>query len=207
MRKVFATLFLALISFVGVFAQTNETLPCPTVSVTGPPGIPNLEEPIIFTAEIGKESEKLGLRYLWTITDGEIIEGQKTDQIKVFRKDFCEKYLTATVEISGLPKNCRNTASETFAISCCFTQPIQVDEFSVSPSQIDKTKLDNIVNESQKFSGAQIYIIENFARKTAPKTITLKNQKIIDYLKTRGVERDSITLINASGGEDRTQLF
>jgi hypothetical protein len=207
MKSFFAGSILVLMFCVVSFAQSNETAPCPSISVTGPPGIPAPDEPVIFTVEIGKEAEKFNTILKWNVNNGETIEGQGTNQIKVLWKDMCGTNLTATVEVIGLPKDCQTTASETAAISCCFTQSIIVDEFTISVNQIDKDRLDNLAQESGKNQDAQIYIIERFEKNTSPKSIERKNQKIVDYLKTQGIERDRITLLNAFDEENLTKFI
>ena len=173
----------------------------------GQGGIPDPDQPVIFTAEIGKEAEKFNTILKWNVNNSEKIEGQGTKQIKVLWKGMCNTNLTATIEVFGLPKDCQSTASETAAIMCCRFQPLIVDEFSVPATRIDKIKLDNLITASKNNPDAQIYIIERFSRNTSLKAINRKNRKILDYLKMQGIETDSITLQNAFADENLTQFF
>ncbi len=207
MRSFYAASILVLMFCVFSFAQSNETIPCPKISVLSPAGIPEPDQPVIFTVEIGKEAEKFNTILKWNVSNGETIEGQGTNQIKVLWKDMCGTNLTATVEVSGLPKDCQTTASETAALYCCLPKPVIVDEFSISANQIDKSRLDNLVEESGKDQNAQIYITEQFEKNTSLKAIERKNQKIIDYLKTQGIERERITLLNAFDKENQTRFI
>ena len=143
----FFFIVLSLVFFFGTasFAQTDQSAPCPTITVIGQGGIPDPDQPVIFTAEIGKEAEKFNTILKWNVNNSEKIEGQGTKQIKVLWKDMCNTNLTATIEVFGLPKDCQSTASETAAITCCRFQPLIVDEFSVPATRTDKIKLDNLI--------------------------------------------------------------
>lgn len=131
--------------------------------------------------------------------------GKRT--IKVLHStDMVGENLTATVEIKGLPDGCSNTVSETMAISIDPGSAV-IDEFSISATQIDKNRLELLVKAAKENSSAQIYIIERFEKKFSPKVIQLKSQKTIDYLKSKGIERNYITLLNASSDKNLTQLI
>lgn len=179
---------------------------CPTISVSGPADVPEPNKPITFIASISEEGKKFNLKYNWSVSGGEIVEGQVTLILKVLQKNDSEENLTAAVEISGLPKNCVNTASETDAI-ICFPSLIVVDEFSTSEFQTDKIRLDNLAEEIQKNPNAQAFIIEKFESKILRSTIEQKNQMTIDYLKTKGIERNQINLLNGSADKNSTQFF
>ena len=85
---------------------------CPTLSVTGG-GEVKAGENMFFTAKaIGGENP---VKYLWTISDGEIIDGQGTPKITVkTNSDLIGKTITATVEtvVETCP-SCTRMVSET----------------------------------------------------------------------------------------------
>ncbi len=128
MKSFFVSTILVLTFCVGTFAQTNETSPCPTISVTGPAGIPSPDEAITFTLSLSQKAEKFNPKYSWTISGGEIIEGQGTQFIKVLAPNFFKgESLRATVELANLPKECGTvTASETAFMTICHSHR-QVD--------------------------------------------------------------------------------
>jgi len=136
---------------------------------------------------------------------GEIIEGQGTLSVKALQKNIGGS-LTLTLEVNGLPPNCFKTASETG-----FTHPppqIKVlEEFSITPSQIDRAKLDNLLASLRNDPSAMGYIIESFAKETSRKTIQQKNQKIFGYLKITGIEKDRIVLLNAAADKNLTRFY
>ena len=207
MKSFFASTILVLTFCGGTFAQTNETSPCPTISVMGSSEIPTPDEPITFTAEVSKEAEKFKIKYKWTVTNGEIIEGQGTNVIKVLRNGMFGKSLLAEIEVIGLPKNCVNVASETAAIVCPPNSRL-IDEFSESISQIDKARLDNLIIEIQNNPSVVAYIFERFERKTSRKAVERKIQKITDYLvREKKIEKDRFVISIAESDENLTQYF
>jgi len=205
MRNLFISSILILFFCVVTFPQTNETSPCPTINLSGPAGIPDADEPIVFTAALSKGAEKFNLKYVWTVSTGEIIEGQGTLALKVLQKDLYET-LTASLEIIGLSKQCVSTVSETVSI-CRPLNFVQVDEFSIPAFRIEKARLDNLRTELNNNPNATAYIIEHFKKKTSRQAITQKNEAIADYLKRNGVGTDRFVLLNALTGENLTQFF
>ncbi len=213
---------LTIISFfcVSAFAQTSQSAPCPNISVLGPPEIIYPGEAATFTVTINNEIS-VNYFYKWTVTGGNIIEengelksglensveGKGKTVVKTFQPpEAVGKSLTATVEVNGLPENCPNTSSESMSI-IIDPAALLLDEFSISPKKIDELKLNNLVTEAKNSPHAQIYIIEKFEEKTSSKTMKLKNQKTIAYLKAQGIERNRITLLNALDNENQTRFF
>jgi len=204
MKSFLFVLILILAFCGGTFAQTDKISPCPTIDVTGPAGIPNPDEPILFTASLSKEAEKFNLEYKWTVSGGEIIGGQGTLAVRALQKNLGET-LTLTLEVIGLPEKCEKTSSESMSICVGYTLEL-LDEFSIAAFQIDKARLDNFTARLQNNPSAMAYIIEKFERKTSRNAIEQKNQKILNYLKTKGVQRDYIVLLNALTDKNLTQF-
>ncbi len=74
-EKPFCFFIFCFIFCADVFAQANKTSPCPTISVTGPSGITQPNEPMIFGVSVSKEAENYKIVYEWAVSTGEIIEG------------------------------------------------------------------------------------------------------------------------------------
>ncbi len=214
MKSFFASIILVLTFCVGTFAQTSETSPCPTISVTGPAGVFEPGEIITFTVSLSKEAEKFNPKYNWTVTGGEIVEGQATQVIRVLvpkvsvPKVSTEIRIVATVVVADLPKECGTvTASETAAMIICYFHR-QIDEFSMPASRIDKARLDNLLLELQNNPLAVAYIFERFERKTSQNIIKQKIQKITDYLlMKKRIEKDRFVISIAESDENLTQYF
>lgn len=123
MRKLPFILLSVLVLCGGLYAQTE----CPKISLTGPSGITEPGGPITFTAPV--EPAGADLKYQWSISSGQIIEGQGTPAIKVMPETKRDGFnLTVTVEIAGLPAGCPNTMSETAGLAIDYKLEL-LDEF------------------------------------------------------------------------------
>ena len=83
---------------------------CPTVSVKAPASPTKTGETMTFEADVrgGVDS----ITYNWTVSEGEIIEGQGTPFIKVATNSkMAGKTVKATVEIGGICEDCEKNAS------------------------------------------------------------------------------------------------
>lgn len=160
---------------------------------------------MIFMASLSEEAEKFNLQYNWTISGGEIIEGQGTLAVNVLQKGAGGGF-TVTVEVGGLPPDCAHTASETGYID----RPPQfrkLDEFSFSASRINKARLSNFLVSLRNDPSAVGYIFESFAKGTSRKMIRQKIQKVFGYLKIAGIEKDRIILLNCFSNKNLTQFY
>lgn len=91
---------------------------CPIISITTPASFVKAGKVVIFTADV-KENSKRKLTNNWTISGGEIIEGQGTRRIKVkTMPEMTDSNLTTTVYIGGTDPvcACESQASKTISI-------------------------------------------------------------------------------------------
>ncbi len=191
-------LFFALIFAFAGSAQTDQTLNCPSISVSGS-GLVNPGEPMFFTAKV-ENYDLSKLSFKWTISGGEFLDGQGTLSIKVLKKDNNEN-ITATIEVEGVPEGCWNIISETAAICGC-VNPRLFDEFSTQSSQINKERLDNLINEIQGSPNETIYIIEYFKSGTPTSVINRKIRKLPEYLiYQKKLEKEKFTILAESQSE------
>lgn len=206
MRKLLNTSILVFAFCFCAFAQTSNTAPCPAISVTGPAGISQLNEPITFTASIGAEAKDYNVRYNWTAKGGEIIEGQETLSIKIL-PDNLGNSLSATLEVIGLPKDCANMFSE--VIGCMLNAPsaIKIDEFLQPLAQINKNRITEIARALQNDPTAQLYIIFKHKEKTSPKMISQKERALSDSLVKAGLAADGITTVTGFRQADSVEFF
>ncbi|MDQ6788781.1 MAG: hypothetical protein M3033_18420 [Acidobacteriota bacterium] len=201
----FASLLVLIFCFAS-FAQTNKTSKCPTIFITVPPGFPIPNEPIIYTATIGKEVENYNVKYDWTVANGKIIEGQGTLVAKVLQNDIA-KNLTVTFEVSGLLPDCSNIASETMAIDLVAPQAFLIKEFSAPIAQIEKAKIFEKLTALEDNPNSRLYIIFRHTKNTPQKIITRKERKLFDNLIKAGIERERITLIKDFANTESVQFW
>jgi hypothetical protein len=95
--------------------QCNCPCVCPTLDVTGDGNV-KAGETVVFKANVSGGTVT-DLTYNWTVSQGEIVSGQGTPQIKVKTTREMIGTITATVEIGGiLCPDCLRTDSETATI-------------------------------------------------------------------------------------------
>jgi hypothetical protein len=105
----------------------------------------------------------LVLEYVWSVSDGEIVEGQGTQNIKI--KHPLDGCLTVAVEVKGFPVGCSNLASE----SMCMDPPpqaVKIDVFSEPFAKINKERINQSL--TRRLYRATIYNFQtqrkNFAK-------------------------------------------
>jgi hypothetical protein len=207
--KNFPLILFFVLSFAfAVFAQTNQPASCPTVKVSGG-GVVEPGQPRNFTAAIkGYDSSKLSFN--WTVSVGEILEGQGTSSIKVLKKNDNEP-TTAVVEVMGGPEGCPAlNGAETETIICILTpRSVLVDEFSIPAAQVDKPKLHFFATELGNKPGAQGFIIEYFNRGTSKKIVERKIRKINDYFDQIKIDKTRFTILTAESEieKNRTKFW
>lgn len=154
--KIFPLLFCFVLLFaVAAAAQSNQDSSCPTIDVTGG-GVAEVGEPTAFKLKVeGFDLSKLS--FVWTISGGEILEGQGTLSIKVSRKNYDEN-LTATIEVVGLPAGCPAVESET-ASTIDRAPPLLFDEFGALLNKDVETRIKNLFAELGNLPRAKGYII------------------------------------------------
>ena len=163
MRKVLGVLaFVFLLCGLGN-SQAPAKTKCPTVSIDVP--LSNRGEPVVFSVTVGNNSSKRRLGYKWYVSNGVILLGAGTKSISV-HKENPGSNITATVEITGLPKGCEDTISETEPI-IEYSETELIDEFSTTTTSIEKTRLDESLLRSDQNPNYQLFIIEYFPRDTS----------------------------------------
>ena len=95
------------------FADCN----CPIISVNTSASPIKAGETMTFTANVSGGSSS-DIVYNWTVSGGEIIEGQGTPVIKVATtSQMAGKTVEATIEIEGICEDCSKTKSATVSIA------------------------------------------------------------------------------------------
>lgn len=90
---------------------------CPTLSVVASASPTPARETMIFTANVSGGNGEM-ITYLWTISDGEIVEGQGTPVLRVATDSkMVGKTVKATVEIGGVCEECNKTESADGAVA------------------------------------------------------------------------------------------
>jgi PKD-like domain len=120
MNRIYKLLVLAIALAVVPYVSAINTAvafdECPKLAVICPDELPESGKTYIVKLRVEGADPTKKLSYNWSVSSGEIVDGQGTPTLKV-RFSESEKSLTATVEVDGLPSNCGNSASCTFVVS------------------------------------------------------------------------------------------
>lgn len=180
---------------------------CPEISITGPPGITLPGDSMEFKAQISGNVPD-GVRYEWTVSAGQIIDGQGTQAIKVRSPEQDLTNLTATIRVLGLPGGCTLSESETAPVAPIL-DPILVDEFVGEGLQLEKGRLESAANELKERKPEHVlYIIEYFPPKTSGFDIREKQRNIAEFLtKHVKLNENNFKIVTAEGPEFRTRIY
>lgn len=203
MKKLFLTIALVFIAALFASAQTSE---CPaSISATGPAGISQPNEPWDFTGVInGANNSKL--EYIWTVSNGKIVSGKGTLNLKVL-PDYPCSTVTATLLVKGLPESCPNEVLAMGEVSDCgLSHPKKIDEFSLAPPVIKKERLQLIAKELNDYS--VVFITETFSRDVSVEKIRKKLSETFLYLtQTLKINPDRILWQTFGGPTNLTTIF
>lgn len=206
--KNFLCASIFIIAFCAVnFAQTNQVAPCPTIMVDGPASFTTPGENLIFTVNLQNyDSEKL--IYKWTVSEGNILEGQGKPVIIVSPKKNKDINITATVEIKGLPEGCKNTDSETTAVAYGCYLPITLDEYKKIPFSEEKERLENVIFELNDNSDFVALFIITFTEKDSISSIKMRVRNITDFLsQTRQIQKDKFVFVFSEKDSYNTRIY
>ena len=195
MRKIFIASIFVFTICVFTFGQNSN---CPTFSLTGPSAVPQKGETITFSVQVDEKAKNSNLEYVWSTSQGKIIEGQGTKVITV--EWDLNPDMTATVEIKGLPEGCENSDSETVFV-CSTPSSIMFDESEISSNQPGSEKLDTLISELKNNSDETAYFIIYPHKKDSPDEIKNKENYIRNYLLSNKIEADRLVFVTADNDE------
>ncbi len=143
--------------------------------------------------------------YKWVVTDGEIVEGQGTPVVKVKTNSKIDNYnIIATVEITGLPKDCRNKISEKGFVSNGIFDPVPFTEYGKTTSEEEKANLDQIALEIKQQPTFIALFIIYFTKSESYTAVKNRVAKISKFLtEARKIPKDKFKFVFS---ENETQL-
>ena len=180
----------------------SETFICPKLVVYGDYS-PNEPDTLKFSLSAYELSKTPEYTSTWRVTNGEIVEGQGSDKIKVKLKDNV-KQATAYVEVGGLPFPCPKVSSAMVKVN---GKLLLIDEFEREPNGQIRARLDNYYNHLQKNPAAQGYIVNYGSRIEGERTLARRIVLIRNNSAFRGIDTSRITLINGGYREVEATEF
>lgn len=173
---------------------------CPTFTVACPDSV---EEGalITFTTNLTGGNPNTSPTFNWSISAGEITQGQGTATITVNTTGLGGQSVTATVEIGGINPDCSRTASCTTAITVR-PKARKIDEFGRISLGAERIRLESYAQQLQNEPNAQGYIFVYGNEHSV--SVRRRVKRIKDYL-VRSLHVETARLI-AEHGQLRQQL-
>lgn len=180
--------------------QPSATQQCPTVTVSCPDTAQeNLEDALIFTANISGGDASVMPTFNWTVSAGMISSGQGTSSIKVDTTGIGGQTVTATVDVGGFLRECRTSNSCTTSISKKTAPPVKFGEYVTADLSANKAQLDKFVLALQQDPTAQGYLIAYGGRTSQPDDAQKAADNATDYtINTRRL--DGARTLSGVGG-------
>jgi len=183
--------------------QSSDVVHCHPVSVSNEWWVFK-DAPLKYSAIFGSGKPDIQVSFQWSVSGGAITGGQGTDSIVVDVSGISDKSVTATVEVKGLPLECKEKATTTTTIIGAF--PFKLDEFQENVSEILKIRLDYLSALLNKDPSLQGYIIVYGGRVGSRGDAAGRAFRAKDYLMNIwGLSPDSFLL--AQGGYRENLMF
>jgi hypothetical protein len=148
-----------------------------------------------FTANVSGGSSS-DFTYNWTVSQGDIIEGQGTPVIRVQTTEaMAGGNITATVTLGGVC-TCDRSASETGGIDRPIVDRRETDRFRTLSNDDVRARIDNLYIELNNDPTAQGYII-NYG---TARQIAARERQIRNAISFRRLDASRVTLVR--GGDD-----
>lgn len=194
------------------FAHGSEPatngLICPDVSVLIEPEVVRIND-IINAGAVITSSKTDDLKFIWTVSGGNIVEGQNTPVIK-FKPDEKSygKTLTATLEVKGFDPSCENKASDFVVIELLEFLPRPIDEYGKVDFEREKAGFDWLITELSELGGGTALIEFCATKKSTQKYIDARLKRLFTYLTdVRGFKPNEILFAIDKCYEEITTLW
>ncbi len=195
MRKLPLLLFIFVIAFYTIIAQSELKSGCPTVSVIVPSGVTNPGDLIEFSASLLPETPQ-NIEYFWSVDQGNIVKGQRTKTIGVDWPGMGTIRVAASVTVKGLPSGCPNTATDDYAM-VVDPGPEKIGEISNLDRKIDRVLRSKIKEKLSTHEQAQLYVILYGSKEKSQSLIRRYKNLILRQLITGKMEQMRIVFITS----------
>jgi hypothetical protein len=153
---------------------------CPTVTINCPPDVPEIGQLVTVSANISG-GEGLGTpQYNWTVSAGQIVEGQGTRTIRIDTAGTAGQNITATVDVGAAGLSC--PASCSLSVATPRLECRKFDEFPKLPRNDEKARLDNFAIDLQNTPGSTAYVVVYPSRESRTGETEQHTNRIVDYL-------------------------
>lgn len=202
-RLVLAITLASLAALPHVGAAAPRARQCPTLSVSCPDTI-GAGSPMTFTVMVSGGPADLKLTYNWVVSAGTISSGQGTSSIIVDMTGLYNGFVTATVEVGGLPESCPESAACTVTLpQGCYLD--KLDEYGNIKFVDEKARLDNYIIELRNDPTAQGYLICYGGRRGYADEAVRRCERAKGYLSgVRGIAPGRLVIVDGGFREELT---
>jgi hypothetical protein len=188
------------------YAQTNKDF-CSEIKFDEEQRLLNVDEPAQIKVEVNEEFKKYKIDYLWTISGGKITRGQGTSAIEL-TPDFADNgyNIYVTVKLNGLPENCLDTNSHTFAVTLRSFDP-WFDMFGKLPKDELQGRLDNFFVALGNASDAEGLIVLEFDKNEAKAKKIRRLNEIVKHLNLRKFDKTRLSFLILETDKEYTKLY
>lgn len=189
---------------------------CPAVTIDCPDAVMQ-GVPVRFSAKIRGAGDAPSLTLTWSVSAGTIISGQtqhisKPDSIADMTVDTTgvpgNTTVTATAEVTGLPRSCEVQSSCRTVVRPAIGDPTPIDEYGNIKFSDERARLDNFAIELQRDPTASGYILCYGGRRGRRGEAAARCERAKKYLVGRRAI-DARRLVTVDGGfrEDLTVVL
>jgi len=205
MKRSFFLALLLLIGAVPTFAQTDNRF-CPKIRVIGPSGITNPGEKMTFAASVSGAMSSL--RYEWTVSQGEIVEGQGTAAITVSGVSGSEAgtNVEAMVKIGPIPSGCSDSASESAPVAAILPYCSLVEWGKLKPND-ERAQYDNVFTELANNPTHKAFILLTVGQRERLDSSNSRIKFAVKHAKFRKVDLGRLIFGLVLSDEQRTTIW
>jgi hypothetical protein len=189
------------------FAQTNKNF-CSEIKFAETQSLLNINESAQINVEINEEFKKSKIKYLWTVSGGKITSGQGTPAIELTPGSGDSGYnIFVTVKLSGLPANCLDTHSHTFAVARRITDQPWFDMFGRLPKTELYGRLDSFFVAIINDPTAEGFIVLEFDKAETRKKKIKRLNEVLKHINRRKFDKSRLKFLISETDEEYTKLY
>ena len=180
--------------------RAEDVAYCPFVRVESTPFIPAPDRPLEFRAIVEANDKRVRPAFTWTVSRGEIVEGQGTEVIRVAAPAGYAGEIVARVEVGGYSLECpTGSAAAIVKTTTIGVSHYKLDEFGNSNCEYEAAILDYLTSVLQ--SGwsmqLQVYVVMYGGRAGRRDEALARGARIKAYLvQTRGIAAERVTVLD-----------
>lgn len=208
MKQIIAgVIFILALSNADGFAQTDKDF-CSEIKFAEEQRLLNPNKPAQINVELGEEFKSYKIKYLWAASGGKITRGQGTPAIELTPGLKDEGYnIFVTVKLDGLPENCLDTMSHTFAVARRAMDTPWFDSFLKLPKRVIEARLDNYLVALRNDPTADGLIALEFDKAESREKKIKRLNIILAHVNLRRFDKSRLKFLLSEADEEYTKLY